>query len=349
MNFQEKELIHSIYAPPRANSHLTVQNIYQGSQVFSYSFARYGLLAGLQAMGVKPGDLVLVPSFICRDVVAPFFVAGVKVQFYSVNKHLQPLEPLASLPKAKAIMAIHYFGLESDLLPFQEYCRMHGALLIEDNAHGFLSRSRAGHLLGSQGDIGLVSLRKTIPIINGAILLLKEGVSNISPLPNVDIFSWRLSLKNALRPLVASWGTGLLLIITKIKRRIRYLLKGSELPGSKIEDEQMLPSSANPVDFNHYIATMDIKAEVSRRRALFGLVGQMLNGLPIEPLKVNLGPHEVPYGYPFFCSSDHILTVKNYFEKKGLEIIQWPALPVAVEQSNPPDFYKNLYLVKFLW
>ena len=69
---------------------------------------------------------------------------------------------------------IDYFGFSQDSRPFEEYKKKYISIIIEDNAHGFLSKDKHGVLLGTRGDIGLLSNRKTIFLPNGGALLVNN-------------------------------------------------------------------------------------------------------------------------------------------------------------------------------
>ncbi len=77
---------------------------------------------------------------------------------------------LLNSQQCKAVLAVNYFGFAQDLAPFREYCSRTGATLIEDNAHGFLSKDTSGVLLGTRADLGITSIRKTFRLVNGAAL-----------------------------------------------------------------------------------------------------------------------------------------------------------------------------------
>mgnify|MGYP003896109965 FL=1 len=80
------------------------------------------------------------------------------------------------------MLAVNYFGFAQDLSPFREYCSTTGATLIEDNAHGFLSKDSAGNLLGTRADLGITSIRKTFRLVNGAALYVSsEELSDLVP------------------------------------------------------------------------------------------------------------------------------------------------------------------------
>lgn len=344
-----KKLISSIYYPPRKKNSHSLKDLYsQNNHITYYSLARHALKTGLTSLGIKKGDSVLVPSLICRDVLAPFNELGVKVLFFKLDQNLN-LSKVDELPPANAIMAIHYFGLETDLSPYFDYCKAHNAFLIEDNAHGLFSRSANNNLLGTSGDIGIISARKTLPIQNGAILLQSLKYKKVDQVQFDNYVSKNLMLKNKLRPFVAFFGIGFLLKITKLKRLLRKWKTGNELPISEDSDETQIPLAANPIDIEGVLAEIDLDSEIKRRRELFVVLKNYLNTVPVRPLRENLGKNEVPYSYPFYCNPTLAKEVAHKLESVGLEVVNWPSLPKKVLESQPPEFYSSLYFVKFLW
>jgi hypothetical protein len=142
-----------------------------------YGFGRQALRDGLLALGVRQGDNVLVPSVICRSALVPFESLGIGLRSYQVDERLRPcLDHAGSLMDAgtRAILVVHYFGFSQDPGPIQDFARRHGIAFIEDNTHGFLSRHH-DRWLGTFGDIAIFSFRKTLPIPNGAALLLNRS------------------------------------------------------------------------------------------------------------------------------------------------------------------------------
>jgi len=146
-----------------------------GRMLRYYSLARYALLDALRIIKVRAGEKILVPRFICRDVLAPIHMLGAIPLFYEVHKDLSPVG-FPTSQGVKAVLAVHYFGFPQNLDPFREYCQKSGAVLIEDNAHGLLSRNADGKLLGTLGDFGICSMRKTLVMPNGGMLLINNPV-----------------------------------------------------------------------------------------------------------------------------------------------------------------------------
>ena len=107
----------------------------QSEFVRYYAFARQALVEALRLMGVGASDQVLVPSLICKDVLASVHTLGATPVFYEVDRNLNPMG-LDQISSCKAIIVVNYFGFAQDLTSFNEYCRRTGAVLVEDNAHG---------------------------------------------------------------------------------------------------------------------------------------------------------------------------------------------------------------------
>ncbi len=64
--------------------------------------ARYALLEAIRVAGVGKGDTVLIPEYICRDVIASIIENDANVLFYKVNLNLSPLDPPDKWPRAKS-------------------------------------------------------------------------------------------------------------------------------------------------------------------------------------------------------------------------------------------------------
>lgn len=325
-----------------------IQDIYRDSKtrVF-YSLARHAMKEGMNAVGVKQGSKVLVPSFICRDVLAPFNESGCEIIFYELNEELNPVVAMDELPKSDAILMVHFFGLEAKIDYFVSYCKKWNAKLIEDNAHGFLSRSTSGQLLGTYGDVGVISIRKTLPVENGALLLANRSL-NVPVLPASDHISLRLKIKTLCRPIVKLLGFQVLNSMTNLKRSLRKLLMGEKVPVSTFEDELSIPADKTPYNIEKYFQHMDYQKEMIRRRELYFFVKNLLKQKNIKGVK-ELGSQEVPYVYPFYCSDKDFPAIAELLVSNGLEAIKWPALPKHTMTNTHPDFYEQLYMVKFVW
>jgi perosamine synthetase len=120
-----------------------------------------GLIAALGAVGVSPGDEVIVPPYsMSATVMAPLFYGGIPV-FVDIEPNTFCLDPnlvrAAITPKTHAILAADMFGHPAALSELRALADEHGIYLIEDAAQAPLA-SEAGRLAGTIAHIGVFSL-----------------------------------------------------------------------------------------------------------------------------------------------------------------------------------------------
>lgn len=114
------------------------------------------LTLALRALGIGPGDEVIVPS---NTYIATWLaVSGVgarpvPVEPDPLTHNIDPnLIEAAITPRTRAVMPVHLYGQPADLQPILEIAKRHGLRVIEDaaQAHGAAYRGRR---LGGHGDI----------------------------------------------------------------------------------------------------------------------------------------------------------------------------------------------------
>lgn len=134
---------------------------FDAPHVVSVNSATSGLFAAIGALGVSPGDEVIVPPYtMSATAMAPLIYGAIPV-FADVDPETFCLsvESVRAVmtPKTKAIIAVNLFGHPAELAGLAELARAHGIGLIEDNAQGPLA-SEGGRFAGTIGDIGVFSL-----------------------------------------------------------------------------------------------------------------------------------------------------------------------------------------------
>jgi perosamine synthetase len=112
------------------------------------------------ALGIGPGDEVILPTFTIISCAAAIVRAGatpvvVDADADTWNMDCRQVEALIT-PRTKAIMPVHIYGLPVDLEPVIALCDKHGLALIEDAAEAIGLRYR-GRMCGSFGDISTLS------------------------------------------------------------------------------------------------------------------------------------------------------------------------------------------------
>ena len=115
---------------------------WQGSKyAISVATGTAALHVGLTALGIGPGDEVIVPSY--TFIASSFSVvqAGAVPRFADVNldDHCISVESAEKLVtgRTKAIMPVHLYGNVCDMDKIQAFAKKHNLLVIEDNAEAF--------------------------------------------------------------------------------------------------------------------------------------------------------------------------------------------------------------------
>jgi dTDP-4-amino-4,6-dideoxygalactose transaminase len=94
----------------------------------------------LHALGVGPGDEVLVPSLTFVATANAVLYVGAKPVFVDIESTEMPLMSLADAesrctPNTKAVILVHFAGYLADREAWQDLARRKGLYLIEDAAH----------------------------------------------------------------------------------------------------------------------------------------------------------------------------------------------------------------------
>ncbi len=132
-----------------------------------------------QAIGLSPGDEVIVPSL---TFVACFHaIAACGARPVACDVHLESglldLERAKHLitPRTKALMYVHYYGNPGDLDALYQFAKTHRLRLIEDAAHSFGTEYR-GRKIGTMGDVVCFSFDgiKNITSGEGGAVIARE-------------------------------------------------------------------------------------------------------------------------------------------------------------------------------
>lgn len=137
---------------------------------FSFWKARVALYAALKAMGIGPGDEVIIPGYTCVVDVNPVKYLGAKPIYVDIepltyNIDVNQLEAKIT-PRTKVIMAQHTYGYPCDLEPIMDLARQNNIKVVEDCCHAFGSTYK-GELVGTFGDVAYFSTQWNKPFTTG--------------------------------------------------------------------------------------------------------------------------------------------------------------------------------------
>lgn len=217
--------------------------------------------AVVEALGIGPGDEVIMPTFTIISCIAQIVRNGGKpvlVDSDPITWNMDVTQIEAKItPRTKAIMIVHIFGLPVDVDPVLDIAKRHGLKVIEDAAemHG---QTYKGKPCGSFGDISTFSFypNKHITTGEGGMILTDDdelaeicrSLRNLCFQPNKRFVHERLGWNLRMTNMQAALGLAQLerldeFVARKRKMGARYteLLKdtpGIQLPLSKTEYAQ---------------------------------------------------------------------------------------------------------------
>lgn len=140
----------------------------------------------LLALGVGPGDAVLVPDFTFPATANVVLLVGARPVFVDVdpgsycvtpNAIAAAIESWRGPERLRAVMPVHEFGSPVDMKGLQAVARHHSLHVVEDAACA-IGAVHEGRKIGTFGDIGCFSLhpRKTLTTGEGGILVTDNAM-----------------------------------------------------------------------------------------------------------------------------------------------------------------------------
>ncbi len=134
-----------------------------------------GLHVALVALGVGPGDEVIVPAMTFCATANVVEHVGAKPVIVDVCPDTLCMDPeavrCAITPRTKVIMPVHYAGHPVDLDPLFVLAEAHGLQIVEDAAHAIPTRYK-GRMVGSRGNLAAFSFyaTKNLTTVEGGCL-----------------------------------------------------------------------------------------------------------------------------------------------------------------------------------
>lgn len=136
------------------------------------------LIVGLAALGIGPGDEVIVPTYTWVATANAVVAVGAVPVFVDIDESLT-IDPraieAAITPSTAAIVPVHMRGAGADMDPIVALADRHGLAILEDSAQAVGGRYR-GRRLGTFGRIGAFSLQyhKVITTGEGGMLVSND-------------------------------------------------------------------------------------------------------------------------------------------------------------------------------
>lgn len=126
--------------------------------------------AALEALGVGPGDEVIVPPLTMSATTFAVLQANATPVFADVNLETFTIDPYSVAKcitqNTKAIITVALYGLSPDMDPIMELATRHGINVIEDNAECFLGQYKR-QVVGTIGHCSSFSFQSSKHLTSG--------------------------------------------------------------------------------------------------------------------------------------------------------------------------------------
>lgn len=113
-------------------------------EALAVNSATAGLHLALEAVGVGPGDDVIVPTYTFTSTAEVVRYLGADPIFVDCDPTTLNIDPIqiekAITDKTKAIMPVHFAGLACDMKAIIAIAKKHNLKIVEDAAHAFPSK-----------------------------------------------------------------------------------------------------------------------------------------------------------------------------------------------------------------
>ena len=151
-----------------------------GVTAIAVNSATAGLHLALEALGIGPGDEVIVPTMTftaTAEVVRYLGAEPVCVDVDDATLCISPAAAAAAVtPRTRAIIPVHYGGLACDMDAILALARRHGLRVVEDAAHAFptIHRGRLVGTLDSDAAVFSFYANKTMTTGEGGMVVSRD-------------------------------------------------------------------------------------------------------------------------------------------------------------------------------
>jgi perosamine synthetase len=158
------------------------EEFHSGTHALAVSNGTVALHLALVALGVGPGDEVIVPNLTFAASANAVIHAGASPVFCEIDSRTWCIDPneVKRLvgPKTKAIMPVHLYGQPCDMDALKEICAENNLLMIEDAAEALGSEWKERRV-GTFGDAATFSFfgNKTISTGEGGMIIFKDPLN----------------------------------------------------------------------------------------------------------------------------------------------------------------------------
>jgi len=284
-----------------------------------YLLGRHAVAGMLCSLPAVPRCL-WVPGYFCHDVVDSWRGLSQIAMYADDPRWPEPRWSTLQPARDDIVLAVNYFGIRSGE-PWQHWHESRSCLLLEDHSHDPVS----GWALNSRADYAFSSLRKTMPVPDGAILWSPRG----HPLPEIaDEDLSGSALKLAAMIWKHEYLEGRAVDVAK------PLYRQWQRAGEDAFDSSTKISSVSPYSRQYLACGMPVRWRHQRAANVQRLLRQRKASVEAQPLFTSWPTDSVPLAAVFrFTSQIARDSTRKRLEDAGIYCpVHWPA-PAHCDQA----------------
>jgi dTDP-4-amino-4,6-dideoxygalactose transaminase len=269
-------------------------------QVSLYWKGRVALYTVLKAMGVGPGDEVILPAFTCVVVPNAILYLGATPIYVDIYPTVlccsaEQIEQVLT-PKTKVILIQNMLGLSFEVEEIVSLAKARGIYTIEDCTHGFGGKHQ-GVFNGLRSDASFFSSQWNKPFSTGiGGMLLVNNRDLLQPVNQLNSHLIKPSAKDQCILLILIWARTYLLkgfTYWTFLRLYRWLSKKGVVVGSSSASE--LEGINMPKDYFKGMSTVQCRAGIKALSTLDQVISQRKNsGVLVHEWLTSQGKTTVP-------------------------------------------------------
>ncbi|RAP31778.1 hypothetical protein DID76_02360 [Candidatus Marinamargulisbacteria bacterium SCGC AG-414-C22] len=319
--------------------HLNIRSFFRSPKakkeknIIYTSRATASLFILLKSLLAQHKSYILLPAYVCKDLIEPILALKLKPLYYSLDNQLNPnideiKKSISSNPEqVSLIIAVNYFGFKQNFeklhlisqeynIPFLEYC----AHLVDSEKN----LSKIKHTLHYK----IYSPRKFFPLFDGGLLVFpsnkKLPIDHIEQKKLTSLIIWLFwQLMSNIR------------LYTLSSKIYNFIKKRFISPKSSLTT----PPHYTPFTMSQFSTSLFLKQNsdnaIKIRHSHMTMMVETLESTPlITPLFKPLEDDSMPYFLPIQCPSNEKCKIEKIFNKAGLTLTTWPFLPDTIK-GNP--------------
>lgn len=312
-----------------------------------FEFHRLGrdaLLHSLIKLGLRKGDRVIIPAYICDSTIKPLRFYGLDLEFIDVDKKLSltinRLEKMIVNKKIKALVLVHYFGYSQETDEIIKLCHKFDVKLIEDACHSFLSQFKSNKK-NLKGDAEIFSMRKNVPVVDGGAMRMNH-LNTPSPEKNLkkgstligDLRYLIIRLFEKIFTLLGINIYGLFFSYVKTSYRTKRI---NEIKNYDNMQRNISWQLSKYLGDDRYLRS-------SQRQIVknYNQLSQALQNLGFRLLFDSLKDNDVPQACVIYDDSDGLV---DFLRLNGIGAWRWPDNEMPEIVINNPSKFKNTILL----